>query len=78
MKTISKIRRKTNGPSKRRKIRPIIKRSVATVSMIVEATIRMYKFLNMKMLATPKEAISNDNITKMDPRIIILCFFLQQ
>jgi hypothetical protein len=78
MNTMSKIRRKTKGPSKSRKISPIKNKSVATVSMMVEATMRIYKFLKTNMLATPKAAMSKDAITKIDPRMIILCSFLQQ
>jgi hypothetical protein len=54
IKPINNTSRKTNAPWNNKKINPIKNNKLPTVSIMVEAMMRIYKFLKTKMLITPK------------------------
>ena len=73
----NKIKRKTNPTVNIMKIAARITKMDATVSMIVEAMIRMYKLGKEKMAITPK-MINNQLITKTTDPMIIICDYHRQ
>lgn len=71
MKPTSIIKRSTNPTDGLIKIRASNTRKLATVSIVAEAMMRMYMFLNTKMDTTPK--IKKNHAT---PKIIIVTIFI--